>query len=46
MRVGSGRFASIEADWFGPVNYEVGYADGRRDKLDLADQFVPFHVLW
>jgi hypothetical protein len=40
-----GRFPSIEGDWYGIVNYEIGYADGRRDKLHLVDQFVPFNVL-
>lgn len=29
----------------GIVNYEIGYADGRRDKLHLVDQFVPFTAL-
>jgi hypothetical protein len=27
------------------VNYEIGYADGRRNKLHLVDQFVPFMAL-
>ncbi|WP_245786670.1 hypothetical protein [Lentzea albida] len=40
-----GRFPSIEGDWLGVVNYEISYADGRRDKLYLVDQLVPFHVL-
>jgi hypothetical protein len=40
-----GRFPSIEGDWFGVINYEIGYADGRRNKLLLVDQFVPFHAL-
>jgi hypothetical protein len=40
-----GRFPSVEGDWLGVVNYEIGYADGRRDKLYVADQLVPFHVL-
>lgn len=40
-----GRFPSVEGDWLGVVNYEIGYADGRRDKLYLVDQLVPFHVL-
>lgn len=35
-----GRFASVEDDWYGIVNYEIGYADGRRDKLHLVDQFA------
>lgn len=40
-----GRFPSVEGDWLGVVNYEIGYADGRREKLHLVDQLVPFHVL-
>lgn len=40
-----GRFPSVEGDWLGVVNYEIGYADGRRDKLYVADQLVPFDVL-
>ena len=40
-----GRFPSVDGDWLGVVNYEIGYADGRRDKLYLVDQLVPFHVL-
>lgn len=40
-----GRFPSVEGDWLGVVNYEIGYADGRRDRVYLADQLVPFYVL-
>ncbi|WP_143105058.1 hypothetical protein [Amycolatopsis regifaucium] len=40
-----GRFPSVEGDWYGIVNYEIGYADGHRDKLYLVDQFVPFIAL-
>lgn len=40
-----GRFPSIEGDWCGIVNYEIGYADGRRGRLHLVDQFGPFNVL-
>jgi hypothetical protein len=40
-----GRFPSVEGDWLGVVNYEIGYADGRPRKVWLADQLVPFHVL-
>ena len=40
-----GRFPSVDGDWLGVVNYEISYADGRNDKLYLADQLVPFHVL-
>lgn len=27
------------------VNYEIGYADGRRDELHMVDQLVPFTAL-
>lgn len=40
-----GRFPSIDGDWFGVVNYEISYADGRPEKVYLVDQLVPFHVL-
>ncbi|MGI5506445.1 hypothetical protein [Lentzea sp. CA-135723] len=40
-----GRFPSIEGDWLGVVNYEIRYADGRREQLYLVDQLVPFHAL-
>ncbi|MFD5830527.1 hypothetical protein [Lentzea sp. NPDC060358] len=40
-----GRFPSIDGDWLGVVNYTIGYADGRRERLHLADQLVPFPVL-
>ncbi|WP_238413069.1 hypothetical protein [Saccharothrix deserti] len=40
-----GRFPSVDGDWYGIVDYEIGYADGRRDKLHLVDQLVPFHAL-
>lgn len=40
-----GRFPSVEGDWLGVVNYKIGYADGRPQKVHLVDQFVPFHVL-
>ena len=40
-----GRFPGAEDDWLGVVNYEIGYADGRQDKVYLVDQLVPFHVL-
>lgn len=36
-----GRFPSVDGDWLGVVNYEIPYADGRRDKLHLVDQLVP-----
>ena len=40
-----GRFPSVEGDWLGVVNYEIGYANGQRDKLYVVDQLVPFHAL-
>lgn len=40
-----GRFPSVEGDWLGVVNYEIPYADGRRNKLQLVDQLVPFSAL-
>ncbi|MET9225610.1 hypothetical protein [Lentzea sp. NPDC003310] len=40
-----GRFPGVEGDWLGVVNYEIGYADGRQNKLRVVDQLVPFHVL-
>ena len=29
-----GRFPSVEGDWLGVANHEIGYTDGRRDKRD------------
>ncbi|MEV6236615.1 hypothetical protein [Lentzea sp. NPDC051838] len=40
-----GRFATVDGDWFGVANYEIGFADGRPQKVQLVDQLVPFHVL-
>lgn len=40
-----GRFPSVEGDWLGVVNYEIPYADGRRDKVQLVDQLLPFYAL-
>ncbi len=40
-----GRFPSIDGLWCGVVDYEIPYADGRRDKLDLTDQLLPFYAL-
>lgn len=40
-----GRFPTVEGDWLGVVNYEINYADGRRERLYLVDQLVPFHIL-
>lgn len=40
-----GRFPSVEGDWLGVVNYEIPFADGRRSKLQLVDQLVPFSAL-
>ena len=40
-----GRFPSVEGDSLAVVNYEIPYADGRRNKLRLVDQLVPFSAL-
>jgi hypothetical protein len=40
-----GRFPSVDGDWIGVVNYEIPYADGRRNKLHVVDQLVPFYAL-
>ncbi|HEX7303828.1 hypothetical protein [Lentzea sp.] len=40
-----GRFPGVDGDWFGVVNYELRYADGRPQQVYLTDQLVPFHVL-
>ena len=40
-----GRFPGVEGDWLGVANYEIGYADGRRQKLYVVDQLVPFWAL-
>jgi hypothetical protein len=40
-----GRFPSVEGDRLAVVNYEIPYADGRRNKLHLVDQVVPFSAL-
>lgn len=40
-----GRFPSLAGLWCGVVDYEVSYADGRRDKVSLIDQLVPFYAL-
>jgi hypothetical protein len=40
-----GRFPTVDGGWLGVVNYEIPYADGRRDKLYLVDQLIPFSAL-
>jgi hypothetical protein len=40
-----GRFPSVDGDWLGVVNYEIPYADGRRDKVQLVDQLLPFYAI-
>ncbi|PPK66222.1 hypothetical protein V5P93_003940 [Actinokineospora auranticolor] len=40
-----GRFPSVDGDWCGVIDYEINYADGRRDQLQLKDQLVPFTAL-
>lgn len=36
---------TVNGDWLGVVNFHVPYADGRRDRLYLADQLVPAYAL-
>lgn len=38
-------FETVKGDWLGVVNYQVPYADGRRNKLKLRDQLVPSYAL-
>lgn len=40
-----GRFPGAEGDWLGVANYQIGYADGRRQRLHVVDQLVPFWAL-
>ncbi|SMC71934.1 hypothetical protein [Lentzea albidocapillata] len=40
-----GRLPGAEGEWLGVANYEIGYADGRRNKLYVVDQLVPFWAL-
>jgi hypothetical protein len=37
----TGWLQSVEGDWFGIVDYELSYADGRREQLPLRDQLIP-----
>jgi hypothetical protein len=41
----TGWFRSVDGDWLGIVDYEIPYADGRRDQLALKDQLVPIYAL-
>lgn len=41
----TGWFRSVNGDWLGIVDYEVPYADGRRNHLALKDQLVPVYAL-
>ena len=40
-----GRFPSVNGQWLGVVNYSIAYADGRRSKLRVTNQLVPFNAL-
>lgn len=40
-----GRFRSVRGRWLGVVNFYVPYADGRRHRVFLEDQLVPFGAL-
>ena len=37
----TGWFQSADGDWFGVVDYELSYVDGRRAQVALQDQLVP-----
>jgi hypothetical protein len=37
----TGWFRSTDGDWFGIVDYELSYADGRHEQVALNDQLVP-----
>ena len=41
----SGWFRDVRGGWLAVVNYHIGYADGRRDRVQLVDQLVPAHAL-
>jgi hypothetical protein len=41
----SGWFRTVQGDWLGVVNFEIPYADGRPNRVRLADQLVPGHAL-
>lgn len=40
-----GWFRTVKGDWLGVVDYEIPYADGRRDTVHLVDQLVPEYAL-
>ncbi|SDJ22105.1 hypothetical protein SAMN05192558_109310 [Actinokineospora alba] len=40
-----GWFRASTGEWLGVVNYEVRYADGRRESVWLTDQLVPGYAL-
>ncbi|HVV11314.1 hypothetical protein [Amycolatopsis sp.] len=40
-----GWFPTVKGDWLGVVDYEIPYADRRREPLWLADQLLPVYAL-
>lgn len=40
-----GWFPTLKGDWLGVVNFEIPYADQRREPLSVRDQLVPAYAL-
>ncbi|WP_205215340.1 hypothetical protein [Amycolatopsis albispora] len=40
-----GWLSSVKGEWLGVVDFEMPYADGRRERLAVADQLVPAQAL-
>lgn len=41
----SGWFRCVHGTWLGVTNFEIPYADGRKQGVWLVDQLVPGHAL-
>lgn len=41
----TGWLRTVDGDWFGVVNFEIPYADGRKQQISLQDQLVPVRAL-
>lgn len=40
-----GWFATGKGDWLAVVDFAIPYVDGRRNKLEVADQLVPSYAV-
>ncbi len=40
-----GWFPTVKGDWLGVVEYEIRYADGRREQVQPVNQLVPAYAL-